>query len=445
MNKEFRISDYIVKSEIPSNYKEKDIIIFSTRTGNIVTIKEELFRKITNNDIENIEKQTLKSLYEHKIIIPKDEIEKQTIIEENRELEKIKTGISFVIQPTGNCQLGCFYCGQSHTNIKMSDITVGKVYDRITDIIRREGYESLFITWYGGEPLLALNSIEILSRKLITFCQENGISYNADIITNGVLLKKDTFRKLIDYKVRLFQITLDGTKYFHDNRRVTKGGKGSFDIIMKNIVECVEENVSNNLNSSFNIRLNIDKENVVAVDELIDYFHSLNLVDKVNFSFSPIFDWGGNKANTNNIDIRDFSEKEIDWILKIHDLGGHIDVSLPSRKHAPCMVANKDYEVFDAFGNIFPCYELPYTKIYQNEDYIEGNLRTNKTIIKTGKLREFVKNLEKGENICIDCEFFPVCASSCPKSWLAGDIACPTFKFNIEDKILLYYYLKKLK
>ena len=173
MNKEFRISDYIVKSEIPSNYKEKDIIIFSTRTGNIVTIKEELFRKITNNDIENIEKQTLKSLYEHKIIIPKDEIEKQTIIEENRELEKIKTGISFVIQPTGNCQLGCFYCGQSHTNIKMSDITVGKVYDRITDIIRREGYESLFITWYGGEPLLALNSIEILSRKLITFCQEN--------------------------------------------------------------------------------------------------------------------------------------------------------------------------------------------------------------------------------------------------------------------------------
>lgn len=261
MNKEFRISDYIVKSEIPSNHKEKDVIIFSTRTGNLVTIKEEIFRKISNNDIENVEEQTLKSLYEHKIIIPKDEIEKQTIIEENRELERIKTGISFVIQPTGNCQLGCFYCGQSHTNIKMSDITVGKVYDRITDTIKREGYESLFITWYGGEPLLALNSIESLSRKLITFCQENGISYNADIITNGILLKKNTFRKLIDCSVKSFQITLDGTKCFHDNRRMTKGGKCSFDVIMKNITECVEENVvlyifyNLALNKIYNLRI----------------------------------------------------------------------------------------------------------------------------------------------------------------------------------------------
>lgn len=50
MNKEFRISDYIVKSKIPSNHKEKDIIIFSTRTGNIVTIKEETFHKISNNE-----------------------------------------------------------------------------------------------------------------------------------------------------------------------------------------------------------------------------------------------------------------------------------------------------------------------------------------------------------------------------------------------------------
>lgn len=447
MNKNFRISSYIVKCEIPSNNEDKDFVVFSTRTGNVISIKESIWDKIKNNKIDEINDNILQSLLDHKIIISQEEEEIKSIVKENEELGKVKTGLSFTIQPTGNCQLGCFYCGQSHTNIKMNEATMEKVYQRITNILEKGRYKHLFITWYGGEPLLALKQIEMLSERLITYCKENNIYYNADIITNGVLLKQDIFKKLVvDCKVTSFQITLDGMKRFHDSRRMTKGGKGSFDVIVKNLKECVNEDIFNKYSPYFNIRLNIDKENIVAVDELINYFHDLQLIDKVGFSFSPVYDWGGNNANKNSIDMDVFSEKEIDWILKIHDLGGKIQVSLPERKSIPCMVGDVNSEVFDAYGNVFPCYELPYTAIYQNENYIEGNLNKSPIVTKSGELRKFSERVEqKTYNDCIDCNFYPVCAGACPKSWMSGDIACPTFKYNIEDKILLYYYLKKSK
>lgn len=38
----FKVSKYIVKSEIPSQNNIKDIAIFSTRTGNMIVIKKDI-------------------------------------------------------------------------------------------------------------------------------------------------------------------------------------------------------------------------------------------------------------------------------------------------------------------------------------------------------------------------------------------------------------------
>lgn len=44
------------------------------------------------------------------------------------------------------------------------------------------------------------------------------------------------------------------------------------------------------------------------------------------------------------------------------------------------MVDDKNSKAYDAFGNIFPCYEYPYTEIYQNDDCIEGNVLEDVTL-----------------------------------------------------------------
>jgi uncharacterized protein len=444
----FKVSNYIVKSEIPSESEVRDIAVFSTRTGNLIVVKEDIVNSLEKSDFQKVDFRVINLLLKYKILVLEEEKEISTILEENTYIMKKKDGISFTIQPTGNCQLGCHYCGQSHSKIKMDDNLVQKSFERIANTVKTNDYKLLSITWYGGEPLLAAKPILDFSEKITKFCSENEVHYKADIITNGVLLKPDLFEKLVvDSNIRHFQITLDGLKEFHDKRRMTKGGEGSFDVIMQNIIKCLNSETFDKYNPSINIRLNINNENVESVDQLIDYFYELGLIKKVQFTFSPVFDWGGNRANEkDNLTIGDFSSKEIDWILKINDLGGEVQVSLPERQAVPCMVGVENSEVIDAFGNIFSCYELPYTPAYQNDNYIEGNLITEKPINKNNEMRNFIKNIENKEySNCIDCNFYAVCAGACPKSWINGDVACPSFKFNMEEKMLLHYYLKKSK
>ncbi|MDI4567859.1 MAG: radical SAM protein, partial [Mycoplasma sp.] len=378
----FKISNYIVKSEIPSESAVKDIAIFSTRTGNIIVVKEDIVNNLEKANFQKVDFRVINLLLKYKILVLEEEKEISTILEENTYIMKKKDGISFTIQPTGNCQLGCHYCGQSHSKIKMDDNLVQKSFERISNTVKTNNYKLLSITWYGGEPLLAAKIILYFSEKITKFCFENDVHYKADIITNGVLLKPNLFEKLVvDSNIRHFQITLDGLKEFHDKRRMTKGGEGSFDVIMQNLIKCLNSETFDKYNPSINIRLNINSENVESVEQLIYYFYELGLIKKVQFTFSPVFDWGGNRANErDNLTIGDFSSREIDWILKINDLGGEVQVSLPERQAVPCMVGVENSEVIDAFGNIFSCYELPYTPAYQNDNYIEGNIITGKPI-----------------------------------------------------------------
>jgi len=50
--------------------------------------------------------------------------------------------------------------------------------------------EYLNISWFGGEPLLAINIIRSLSLSFLSICKENNINYYANIVTNGYLLTK---------------------------------------------------------------------------------------------------------------------------------------------------------------------------------------------------------------------------------------------------------------
>lgn len=212
-------------------------------------------------------------------MVLEDENEISTILEENVYMMNKKDGISFTIQPTGNCQLGCHYCGQSHSKIKMNDDLVQKSYERIKNIVKVNNYKILSVTWYGGEPLLAAKPILDFSEKIMKFCNENEVHYKADIITNGVLLKPDLFEKLVvDSNIKHFQVTLDGTKEYHDKRRMTKGGEGSFDIIMQNIIKCLHSETFDKYQPSINIRLNINNENVESVDYFFYYYNHQLLI-----------------------------------------------------------------------------------------------------------------------------------------------------------------------
>lgn len=85
------------------------------------------------------------------------------------------------------------------------------VQEKVVELVkaRAESVMRLSVTWYGGEPLLALDIIENLTNKFLEICEEHKIRYDAGIVTNGYLLTTKAAERLKDLRITHIQITVD--------------------------------------------------------------------------------------------------------------------------------------------------------------------------------------------------------------------------------------------
>ncbi len=88
------------------------------------------------------------------------------------------SSLGLTLAPTLGCNFNCVYCyEEDHNNFtKMSD----EVQDSILKLIKGKGkaLNSLNITWYGGEPLLAIDIVQSLSKKIVEYYIGNYIHYS---------------------------------------------------------------------------------------------------------------------------------------------------------------------------------------------------------------------------------------------------------------------------
>ncbi|WP_291066495.1 MULTISPECIES: radical SAM/SPASM domain-containing protein [unclassified Empedobacter] len=444
----FVTSRYLAFSE---SFEEKDKfkrIIYSTRTSLTALIDENIFQKILKNDFSNIDDKLLNSLFSMEIIIPENENEFNEIMIQNSSMVDNIHHLDLTIQPTANCQLGCHYCAQKHSKNNMESDVYDKTLERIKSKLESSKFKNLFVNWYGGEPLNALSQLKKMSTEIINLCKINNVEYHSSIITNGLSLKPNIFKELyLNHKIWNYQITLDGTAKHHDTRRITKKGENTFDIIFNNIINIINlDYYQEEIKDPILIRINIDKTNLDSIKPLIDLFAENNAQGKIQFSFAPIVDWGDKKYGTiDGFTKRDFADIEIDLMLYAHQKGFLINTSLtPKREYMPCMVVAKDSEVFDAFGNVYPCYEFTYTPAYNDDKHKIGNL-LNESFVpnELATTRNWYNDIKKeGFSTCNKCELLPVCGGGCVKNWYNDETGCPSFKFNFSDRLLIDYLNK---
>ncbi|MCJ7932652.1 MAG: SPASM domain-containing protein [Chryseobacterium sp.] len=423
-------------------------ILYSTRTGISIEMPKKTLDSVLALDLKNIPAQILAQIIQMEIYVPSDEVEMTEILTSNKlGVTDIDSGtLTYVIQPSGNCQLGCHYCGQLHTKKSMSQEILDLSYERVKNKLQeqKETIRRMHITWYGGEPLTGLSALSQLSTKLIDLARSNNLEYTSNIITNALNLKYSLFEKLVrEFRITEYQITVDGLSEFHDKRRMLKNGEKSFDIIMNNIETIVASQLYQDKRALINFRCNVDSENKDNVLALIDYLHDKGILKYVSFYIAAIHDWGDNKATIKGISKQEFADFEIDVYLKLHEYGclKHT-VVVPERVRKPCMVVSKTSEVFDAFGNVSTCWEVPYTPYYDDSKYYSGNLLKSKDIDTTNAhMRNWFDEIPTNDSWCKDCTFLPLCGGACPKDWAEGTPACPSFKFNIEDRLLLQRYI----
>lgn len=136
------------------------------------------------------------------------------------------------IAPTYACNFRCPYCyEQGHNGVK------GKMGADVMEAVCRfaqarfdeRPFTELQVQWYGGDPSLALDVVEELSRKLIGWCDGCGVAYEAMMLSNCNNIDDDTARMLAHARVKLVYMTIDGFEETHNARRVSATGSNSFE------------------------------------------------------------------------------------------------------------------------------------------------------------------------------------------------------------------------
>ncbi|MEM6816109.1 MAG: radical SAM protein [Bacteroidota bacterium] len=438
----YKLSYYIIVADTPDATGKK--ILYSSRSGKGKIVSSLCYDFLINQRFDEIPKSTLDQFIEAKFIVPNHEDELDTVIKENENSSRGSGSMLYeVIQPSAMCQLGCYYCGQDHVRHSIQEGLYKNLIKRIEAKIEAGNYNHLFIGWFGAEPLLALPQIKELTRLFKTLTAKHGMEYSCKMVTNGVGMKPNIYKLLVEeLSVTKIEVTLDGLAEYHDQHRYTKNGKGSFDIIYKNLEYAVNSKWSKRCPIS--IRCNVDIRNEKGVSGLIKKLSDDGLHKKIAY-FYPIgiYSWGGNDAQEESLTKEEYAKKEIAWFKEKHNADYPSGSILPKRNKIVCMSVTDTADMYDAYGNVFSCSEVSYSPVYKDKYLFNGKLARPESITSERPLTTWYKDVQKGEVQCQGCKIFPVCGGACPKSWKEGIPACPSMKFNLKQRMQLSYIFNK--
>jgi uncharacterized protein len=198
-----------------------------------------------------------------------------------------------VVHVTKNCNFRCPYCNLTFSDENLEPSTE----EGIVKFIQRNfnKYNDVQIDWFGGEPLLDIDLIERLSKKLIYLCDRAKKMYRGTITTNGYLLTLDNVKRLINNRVHVFSITIDGLVDTHNKQRVLANGAGTHERLVKNMID-MKNNIPNS-DMRVVIRTNITKPILERIEEYYHYYDRL-FGDDRRFSIlvRPAMDIGGDRV-----------------------------------------------------------------------------------------------------------------------------------------------------
>ncbi len=432
-----RLSKYIVVSPTFGEGEDLQNIMFSTRTSQPHIVSAATVEALYDENISLLTEKQLQLLTDAKILVNEDENELLSVIERNKTAIASNDTLNFVIQPTASCQLGCGYCGQTHSPKKISLEHQEKLLERLRGLLAAGTYKTLQIGWFGAEPLAGLSVITEMTPKLVSLANESNCIYTVKAMpTNGLQLNVETAVMLHkQYHLAHFEITLDGIAEFHDLRRHTKNGKPTFEKIFQNVLAIAAD--ERLMDVKISIRCNVDRQNVEGVLPLIHLLAKHNLQDRIIFYTAQVHSWGDNDAQLAGLSKEEYCDMELEWLAEMFELGFKLNL-LPQQKPIVCLAVNKDGEMVDAYGNQYNCTEASYVPGYGN-DYKFGQLDGNAFTMQKRVLGDFNDDVLQGRYSCSVCPMLPTCGGACPKEWKEGRVPCPTNKFNLSEKLLLYY------
>lgn len=201
--------------------------------------------------------------------------------------------MSLIIFPTEKCNFRCTYCYERFDVGKMSD----KIICSIKNLVKNKtDLNSLDVSWFGGEPMVAKSVVLELSNYFQSHCLDKDIAFTSGMTTNGYFLNIDNLSALLAAGINQFQISFDGDIDVHNTTRRLANGSGTFEEIWNNLVNAKKRT------EAFHIilRIHVSADNL---DSMPDFLKKLGETflsdDRFSVNIHPVEALGGNDESTN--------------------------------------------------------------------------------------------------------------------------------------------------
>lgn len=429
------LSKYL--KQYPCRDNPDRVLLFSTRRLSKAIVPLSVLRSVEEGTLSPESMATLTRLG---FLVPDSDAERREMLTIMTEAEaRLKKAFLMAVMNL-DCNLACTYCyeGKQRGRHYMSPETADLLVKYCEENFLRQG-KDLTVDFYGGEPLLSLDLIKSISLRLKTTAEKAGTEYAFTLVTNGTLLTAAVTSELALLGLKSARITLDGPRENHDRYRPFSSGKGSFDLIVKNLQEVCEI-------IKMGIGGNFTQGNYREFPRLLDELVALGLTpDKIaHVMFAPVSDTLGEHL------MPEFSDgccsMDEPWLV---DASIYLREEIlrrgfftPKVQPTTCMIEFKDNLVTHYDGTLYKCPAFIG---------LEG--------LDVGHLESGIRDFHASHNLdvwkkdeCLDCAYLPLCFGGCRFMTLLqkgaiSDVECRKVWYDatLEELLLqdLRYSLKK--
>jgi len=219
--------------------------------------------------------------------------------------------LGLILMPTERCDFRCTYCYEDFALGRMKAGIVAGVKSLLS--ARAPTLDELLLSWFGGEPLLALDIVEDVQRHAQDLVREfPSMRLGTHMTTNAWKLTPEVFARLLALGVNDYQISFDGPPEFHDRKRVRADGRPTFERLWSNVLAMRERSEP----FLVRLRLHVDAENLAAMFPFVDRcLEAFGHDSRFALFLKPLSRYGGpNDASvpvlSHSDDFRRFAELE---------------------------------------------------------------------------------------------------------------------------------------
>jgi uncharacterized protein len=339
--------------------------------------------------------------------------------------------------PAEACNFACPYCFQYN---KRHVLMKPWVYEATLRMIERMAVENrskgetthVKVSWFGGEPTLATREVLVFQNRLRELRDHLDIVFHSTMVTNGYLLSPRLFRRLLDADIREFQVTLDGDKTTHDQLRVLKSGKPTFETIYGNLKEIAK--LPSEFQFKMAIRANFLRTTVSSVRNLVEMFMAdFGRDPRFSIYCRPVYNFPTARTDIQTVasDICGIEEglglQNAFAITVMERLGpstlGRMFDPLPMPTPAWCPNERQYSYVIGADGLLFPC-----DTFVGDEDHAIGRLSETGVAVYNQKFNAWKRTIfSMSESACLSCRLLPVCMGGCLRERITSSGRPPCF------------------